>query len=1071
MTIPDFAQDIRIRPTLIMGLGGTGTRVAVALKARLEERLGEASNYDKAIKFLCFDTANDAVPGPYPDNPAQQAILTPDQELVRITDVPLFYLMQARDSNQVFARVLPKVLHSTQIDQGAQQVRRLGRVALLYHYQKTVRGRLQDAIDSLRHPDAMGRKGQTLRGQNLIISDQKRLRAFVICSICGGTGSGIFIDMAYIIRHLAGKDQPCEVIGMLFLPETFPEISTTGKTRIRANAYAALLDLEYFMQRTPAEEALYRMDMPNEQIEVSGAPFSSCYLVSRKNTENLTLKDKSEIAPVMAEGIYSMIATPLGEQMDATLDNVRVVQTAHYKAPLFGTFRAFYSAMGISQIVFPEDWARRYYQQRLQRSIIKQIILASPGSIETAEVTKAFTNLRETIRARLEQKRPDFSMAITYPLANLRAEVSEHPDPLADLQAGFRETERLFNQRFVAQVEANRALALVGATEFLETETRKHVNDAFKPGAARKGLAWTLDWLTSLNAAIDDYLKEITDRVQRLDSTAALNREVSEIIELESFLVIGKWRVNRRVRSACQRLIQYIEGDAANRILDNWVTVTLNAAKGVIERLRQQISSAMNYWDDVAAVREAAFPRYDAFTQPVLSEEALKAELNHQIEEVVLLNAETLLRQLETVLQLSAPERGGGFAEGINSDCYRSMLERLQNFCEKEYATNMESSVIARLGKVAPDQSKALLQNLGKQAQPLLEYIPAMIESLNIPLVKVVGAYEEDDAKKHILPMIGDAADVRAAPTGNARVITYLVTHHGVPAVALSNFEEYRSCYERMTHEEVNAIFHLDEALENEPYDPGSIYFVELESFDSYFARALAFQWIVRLDNSDQFVLSEPFYNAIERICSEELARNHKEVALLTQNYGEAHVRSAAEEALHKVDKTLRQFEQSFKEVRIPIGDEKVRSYYQIRVPGTDVSAYNLALAHRAFNHRLVQPIFIRAFQLLQENLFRANDFVTLKTRFDKLIESFLMQRGYLTDESDQFSMVWSQRNQGRSYLLEMRLSDVLLVYYRLDQRNKYAARLPAHYYADVLEKEGALAGELRRNHSRNGAS
>ena len=78
---------------------------------------------------------------------------------------------------------------------------------------------------------------------------------------------------------------------------------------------------------------------------------------------------------------------------------------------------------------------------------------------------------------------------------------------------------------------------------------------------------------------------------------------------------------------------------------------------------------------------------------------------------------------------------------------------------------------------------------------------------------------------------------------------------------------------------EPNAIFHLDNYHEREPYDPGASHFVNLEEFGAIFARALAYNWITRLQpdlSADGiqvplFTFEPKFFKHFKTLCDREI--------------------------------------------------------------------------------------------------------------------------------------------------------------------------------------------------------
>jgi hypothetical protein len=81
------------------------------------------------------------------------------------------------------------------LTQGAGQIRPLGRVAV-YANAAEARKRIQQVINSARGIDAV--RSAVARGYNVEGED---LQVNVICSLSGGTGSGMWYDLAYFFRE------------------------------------------------------------------------------------------------------------------------------------------------------------------------------------------------------------------------------------------------------------------------------------------------------------------------------------------------------------------------------------------------------------------------------------------------------------------------------------------------------------------------------------------------------------------------------------------------------------------------------------------------------------------------------------------------------------------------------------------------------------------------------------------------------------------------------------------------------------------------------------------------------
>ena len=74
--------------------------------------------------------------------------------------------------------------------------------------------------------------------------DRADVEVYVISSLSGGTGSGSFLDVGFMARHLM-RGSVSKIYGFFLLPRVFGGLPATG--RRNANAYAALKELDYYM--------------------------------------------------------------------------------------------------------------------------------------------------------------------------------------------------------------------------------------------------------------------------------------------------------------------------------------------------------------------------------------------------------------------------------------------------------------------------------------------------------------------------------------------------------------------------------------------------------------------------------------------------------------------------------------------------------------------------------------------------------------------------------------------------------------------------------------------------------
>ena len=127
--------------------------------------------------------------------------------------------------------------HAT-IHSGAGQIRALGTLALMANYKK-VKDALVSKVSMIKNWDAEGNRGS---GWSTSGSD---VNVFIIFSTSGGTGSGMFIDIAYMLREHCNLDDDDRLFSYILLPEPF--IGKTGTRNVIPNSYAAFKELDFLM--------------------------------------------------------------------------------------------------------------------------------------------------------------------------------------------------------------------------------------------------------------------------------------------------------------------------------------------------------------------------------------------------------------------------------------------------------------------------------------------------------------------------------------------------------------------------------------------------------------------------------------------------------------------------------------------------------------------------------------------------------------------------------------------------------------------------------------------------------
>jgi len=397
---PDQAGKVRhVAPTIIIGLGGTGKEVLLRLRRRFYERYNIFGFPTIAYLWVDTDTRNRNIDG-QPLNHIMEQVMFRDDERVNAEvsgDAFMGYFGDQRVHPHIFSWLDPKLAAQGQVINGAGQVRPLGRLAYFHSY-GDIRGKLDKALAKVRAKSAV----DEMHDRHKIIVDATLLDVVLVCSVAGGTGSGMFLDMAFTCRQsLPGPD----ITGYLMLPSVFTD-AVKGNEKIFANAYAALKELEYHSVRkdlltqegkergisnrlTGSSRHDFTADWQNmkrnagiEPAPIPPPPFNTCYLVDNRTqgTGAIGPKDKSHLCDMVAENVFLNFSS---EEFSRTKDSVRanleqflgnpLIYRYDEEGPQGGYLEVFaqrFSTFGFSKLYVPVDRVRRACGYQLGLDII-----------------------------------------------------------------------------------------------------------------------------------------------------------------------------------------------------------------------------------------------------------------------------------------------------------------------------------------------------------------------------------------------------------------------------------------------------------------------------------------------------------------------------------------------------------------------------------------------------------------------------------------------------------------------------------------------------------------------------
>ncbi len=480
LTPQEMQQRVGMRPTMLIGLGGTGQKVLVQLKARFIRNYGQVP---PAVEFLCFDTDQSAeqtrVDG-------QIVRLTGETELVNIGGVQTAEIVSNLERYPAIAAWITEDkerIPKGAITMGAKQVRPLGRLSLFWHVEK-IYDKMFTSVQRLTDL----KQGSEKRGINV----------FLISSVCGGTGSGVLLDVAYLARNAidkAGIDPEfCYVNGVLALPSVFPTVKKIG---IESNAFACLRELDYYM------EAEWQVDYGNPrvpQFSISGRrPFNIVYLVDARNEQGQGLSGLDEIAPMIAEAVYLQVSSQVGNANASAFDNVDVLASRVLNYEENREVPTAYSSLGTASLVFPVSKIIELCANRLGRDLVSQQVLKK--EVVAARVDAAVNSTMQSnqldIDALLQQVARDSKNNVMKIVLDPRQlDKFKEAELFSTAQAYLTKAENTVDNEFNQLLDMNHKVMKEKYAAAIESDVNRALDD---PSG---GLFFVLNFLEKLDARL-----------------------------------------------------------------------------------------------------------------------------------------------------------------------------------------------------------------------------------------------------------------------------------------------------------------------------------------------------------------------------------------------------------------------------------------------------------------------------------------------------------------------------------------------------------------------------------------
>ena len=356
-------------PALVIGLGGTGQWVLTYLKKNLLETYQKIPD---TVKFIAFDSTSSQSEARVPwqiDKVSKEEktevgnVTLDDSEFVYLGGniQRICYEIAKENRHTHIGSWLQAQWYLQSVDSnafdisgGAGMRRPFGRMAVFYDMSTGARKVYNKINTAITEVKAANKKGQPVE-------------IYIISSLAGGTGSGMFIDIAHLTRIIALNNQikDLAVRGFLVLQNAFNSVIRVEQ--VLPNAFAAMRELERFMLVFERDYPIHYSEAVLPPVDVYHSVyrnklFDNCYLLdaTRREAPLDNVPPKLGVYPCVAECITAMLDAETGDAFSQHYKNVNqnIAKLQNEKTSVEG--KALFSSLGAYTYILPvEDIIKR----------------------------------------------------------------------------------------------------------------------------------------------------------------------------------------------------------------------------------------------------------------------------------------------------------------------------------------------------------------------------------------------------------------------------------------------------------------------------------------------------------------------------------------------------------------------------------------------------------------------------------------------------------------------------------------------------------------------------------------
>ncbi|HGJ66044.1 TPA: hypothetical protein ENS27_11745 [bacterium] len=732
---------------------------------------------------------------------------------------------------------------------GTKSCRLLGRLGF-FNASDLIKHRLSNHLIKIQSPESQNE----MEGMAKI--DTTKINIYIVSSIAGGTGGGMFLDMAFFTKSII---QNANIYGFLVLPSFF---SDDYNKKMYANGYSALKELDFYSSRkdiahNPSENIFNEFSAEwkiDDKKLISGPPFNTCYLIDNCNFNyNLSISEQqSEVFDMIAESIFvdflpdkdlfalrkrsireSLTSAILNDMKYEYLDSKG--NTTHSE---IRTCR--YSTFGYSKIYMPIKRIENICSYKLSEDLVEFWLRKNPVT------DKLKDEIKDDLLPKLGMRMNDVSSSdIFITLSKIGDDniskiigqwASQQEKACADkINSKSRDINGFISKIFDEYVNLNyrdsegqflKSINIQNKSDLIKEIQSKITNETAKMLDEReKGIYFTIKNLDLISEFLNEWIKSYEEdhnisEIKANDIHKDIDKTLQLIKESEKSWLYRKSVLVTHSKTIFDIIKSYLNM-RARMMIDKTASEICRELKPKIDDIINEISYLIKSLNILKNILHEKYESYDKSGTGIINHDVYKKgdfmDLYYINDKPI---TETTLESLSSDFFLSTKIDGLLELKDILNDKGTQYIEsQILDFCKLKFAdikSQEKADVIKKLSKQYPNEKyKQLVDGLHKMGSGWLKqgshFIGDVEAMSNIKSMAYLGiASKQDDEYGEFIRLFKSINNEIDRINVDSNNICYYSECAGIPLVYIANLDKYKQCYMEIANQDLSA-FHIDD--------------------------------------------------------------------------------------------------------------------------------------------------------------------------------------------------------------------------------------------------------------------